>query len=314
MVDPMTSTHESKIAGATQHNADVIVEKIVESRVVDGWNGDGLGEMVAMDKLVILFNVRTVTYGGNYKFEVECPKCGQDANYIIDLERLPVHLADEDEGMEEPFEVLLPVCKKRVQWRFLRGKDEAAERMFKKKRAKEGGKDDITQTYQLARRLVSVDGKEVTQFGTALKFVKALHGKDSRTWTKATEDVKLGIEDQLEITCRLCGKDYIISLPLSTDFFRPEFDERQEASDIFAGDVLVSYGRDHDSVSTSDGTAGAREEQNDGAVEETERGVGGGEEQAAGEGGSDGDAQADVAPPVTPPPDDKPVFEEGQGG
>jgi len=316
MVDPMTSTDEAKIAGATQHNVDLIVEKIIADRVVDGWNAPDLSPMITIDRLAVLFNVRTTTYGGNYSFDVECPRCSQEASYTIDLDKLPVHYFDEEDYELEPFTLKLPMNGKEITWRFLRGSDEAAERLFKKRRAKDGGKDDISQTYQLARRLLTVENQEVTHFGHALKFVKSLHARDSRVWVKATEDIVFGIGDQLEITCRLCGKDYVISLPMSTDFFRPEFDARPESSDIFAGDVLISFGRNDDTLPTDNGPASSGEDTVDAEHREGKSREGSGGPEAIGGDSSDGEDEKVVASPAltAPAPETKAHFDDSQEG
>ena len=238
VVDAMTNSHATRIEGATRKNIEAVIDDIMNDCVISGWEGSH-AEMTMPDRMVVLFGVRQATYGPEYQFSMECPRCEMDSSYVIDMGKLPVTYADDD--LEEPFYTTLPVCGKTIAWRLLRVKDESAARMKQRQAAKAGKKDNMTSQFLLARRLLSVDDIEIDHVGRALKFVKNLSAHDTRVWTRAMEDVKLGYLEELEITCRHCDKDHTVDLPFSSDFFRPELAGRPEESQVYAGTICVSF-------------------------------------------------------------------------
>jgi hypothetical protein len=254
VVRAMTTNEEAMMSGATKDNIDNSINQLIKNCIVSGWDAP-MGAMASADRLYTLHRIRVVTYGGEYQFEVDCPKCEFESKYTIDLNLLPVTYLED--GDVEPYYVSLPVCKKRIGWRFLRGDDEHEARVYERKIKSRGKTGDPSLVFQLARRIVSVDGKEDWKFNALIKFVNEMHSRDMLYWRKSVNEQSVGLDMEIEVTCRSCGKNHVIDLPLGEDFFRPELSGERESSVILAGDTTVSYDPDRDDIRLADVNARA---------------------------------------------------------
>lgn len=293
-VRAMKSPDQALLVSAKQSNADIIVEKVIMRCITDGWQGPrdhSLSPMTTLDRFATLLTLRVVTYGPEYQFSAICPYCDAESDYVIDLNKLPVSYADDD--FVEPLTTYLPVCKATIEWRLLRGTDEIALRAHKKSR-KGSLTVDPSHLFQFARRLVTVNGKASRNVGDSLKFVKDMHAKDELIWQKAINDIKIGVEQELDIECKNfdCGRRHEISMPMSEDFFRPGLAGEPEVSDILTGSNRVSYDGAEDELHGSDQPSGSGEGSSCG---EGERGVVGAQGECTGEEHTHGDPDLDAA-------------------
>jgi hypothetical protein len=295
----MVSSDEAMIQGAGKDNIEAALNKMISGCIVSGWKAN-LGRMCNLDRLFVLYRLRILTYGGEYRFGVTCPRCDEDSEYAIDLAKLPVTVMKET--TIEPVHVELPMSGVRVGWRFLRCADDQDAAAYQRRSKSRGMGDDPLGEFMSVRRIVSVDGEEGIPFEQLLRFVRTMHARDKRYWEKNIEEHSFGVDTMLETTCRnrRCGKSHIIEMPVSDDFFRPRLDNQPELSKVYAGNVLVSYNNVGDESDEPGGAADpaprADGEEHDGVVRQTE----GGEREAGGDG-----AQREDRKPGEPKPDNR---------
>lgn len=187
-------------------------------------------ELLLVDRWHLFIYMRCLSLGGDYSFEYRCqaPDCSSQEIHSMDLENdLDVVYADDTDmlveleatELKEPFRFKLPLLEKEVGWRMLRGKDErAADKHVLQLRKR--GKRDGGHQYRLARRIVEIEGKEVTMVD-AIDLVRDLKGKDSLQFRNEIEAVRLGIKDDISVRCTACGWENEVSMPLDKSFFRP---------------------------------------------------------------------------------------------
>jgi hypothetical protein len=189
------------------------------------------GKLLLSDRQHLFYYMRCLSYGGAYEFPFQCDNCDQTSKHEIDLEKdLDVVYADdpkllrelEVDALVEPFEFELPILGRSVSWRMLRGDDEkAVDKYVKKLRKKSASDGREDYEYRLALRIVAVDSEKV-DIVEALDFVREdLKGKDLEEFRYQIERVGIGIDPEIEVTCKNCGFENEIIMPLDKSFFRP---------------------------------------------------------------------------------------------
>lgn len=193
-------------------------------------------DLLLVDRQHIFIYMRCLSYGGDYSFFFKCSECGQKVKHQMDLEKdLDVRYVDDKEMLEglglrgidelqEPFTFILPGQAKELGWRMLRGKDERAVDRFVRRMSKrtQGSDEKEDYIYRTALRIMSFDGKPVTDINEAMTIAESLKGKDALAMRQAVESVDFGIETEIEAVCKNCGYPNDMRMPLEKTFFRPE--------------------------------------------------------------------------------------------
>jgi len=295
VIRAMTTGDESLMQGATKDNVDARMNRMIAGCIVAGWH-DNLGRMAVADRMFLLYRLRILTHEGEYTFSCGCPKCEEESEYRIDLDKLPVTRLKE--GVMEPLYVSLPLSKQRIGWRFLRVDDELEAHTYKRQLKQRGGKRDPLMPFQFARRIVSVDGQEDMSFDELFKFADNMHARDRRFWEKNIEEYSVGVETELELTCRNCGHNHTVNLPIDDDFFRPSLAGEPEVSTILASGVNVAYNPDAYGAGSSDGDASADAREPNPGVPEVDGRASGHEERVQPGAGASAGGQDAVTPAV----------------
>ena len=139
---------------------------------------------------------------------------------LADLAIKPLEIEPVVQG-ENRFEFTLPITKKKVEFKFLKGTDEEemaaeAEKMrilFPDK------KTDNSVTRRLEKTVVSVDG--ITDRNKIKTFVNNMPARDSRELRQYMSDNEPGVDMSTVLECNSCGASSKIQLPLGTGFFWP---------------------------------------------------------------------------------------------
>jgi len=178
-------------------------------------------DLLATDRFAILLAIRSFTLGTtDYHISFKCQECGQTNR------KFPVNLgADLDEKLPdndalEPFPVPLKDTDKTVLCRFLRVKDEETIRRNLKQRGAQGQVEDGGRFFRLGLHIQSVNEVPVNA-GDAEEFVRSLSYADRLRFEQAIEKMEPGIDLTIYPTCRYCGADNEMALPLDSEFFRP---------------------------------------------------------------------------------------------
>ena len=199
------------------------------SDIIDGCIVDG-PQMSAYDMCIgdyqfLLYKLRIVTYGDEYKVETKCPYCGFTNSDKISLDAFPVLELTDDINKYREFE--LPISKNLVRLKFQTPRllDQVEVRARDAKKKSEDKSIDFSMLYMLISMIDTVDGMKYDQ--TRLeKWLRDLPMKDSNTIFAYADKLNnaLGINTELEIECALCGLTYKLPFRPNATFFRPEID------------------------------------------------------------------------------------------
>ena len=107
-IRPMNLEDEKARSLLKGKNSDPI--NVLLSRCVEGVDID---DLLIFDKLVLIFNLRAISYGEMYKTIGICENCKAENTLNIPLLSLPINYLPDN--FEEPIEVKLPVLKKVVK-------------------------------------------------------------------------------------------------------------------------------------------------------------------------------------------------------
>lgn len=188
-------------------------------------------ELVAGDRNAILFAIRILGFGPEYKVKLKCPTCFSDFIHEFMLNKVEIKSIPEDSGQIENknlFPIVLPVSKKEVLFKILTSKDEKAimEEQEKRKTALAKQGKTIEKENKVSARLIKAikqaNGK--TDLEDIVNFVKRLNIKDSRAIRKRMSEVAPDLISKQDAKCKFCSKTDIFNIPMTLEFFWPELD------------------------------------------------------------------------------------------
>ena len=110
----MTTADEMKRLSSSEYQykpmSDILDDCIVEGPKMSAY------DMCIGDYQFLMYKLRIVTYGDEYKVETKCPYCGFVNSDKISLDVFPVQSLSEDIGKYKEFE--LPISKNIVRLKF----------------------------------------------------------------------------------------------------------------------------------------------------------------------------------------------------
>lgn len=175
----------------------------------------------------LMYQLRIVTYGNIYNVNVRCPNCNKVHPLAVNLDDLTVTAIPED--FKEPFKIgNLPVSGDVLECRLFTTQD-YIDIMNEAKRINDrnGTDDDNTAFFVEQRaRICTVNGKTLAPFEMD-EYIATMHARDYQYFVAKYAEVenKFGIDTHIEYTCPSCGETETISLPMSTEFFRPSLQD-----------------------------------------------------------------------------------------
>lgn len=175
-------------------------------------------DFLMTDKYFLLLHLRSISYGHEYAFKLQCPSCKFKFVHKLQLpEGLTLKLATDEDV--EPFEVELPVAKVKLGLRFLRGYDEEEIEAYVKQNVTTSAQEgDPSYEFQLSRCIVTIDGKEVNAL-EKLNFCKNMIGRDSFEMRKAIASHETGIDLGIQVSCPSCMTEIETLVPFTNEFF-----------------------------------------------------------------------------------------------
>lgn len=233
-VEPM-GTREEKLYASSQSGGIRIIDKIFDSCVTCPISHN---ELVLGDRLYLLLQLRSVSYGDEYEFPFRCRECNAKCYEIIKLSEIPIRAADN--GQQPTFQVKLPILGVELELRLLTGIDEDKVRRYVGQlNARTRGKSDpIEYIYRLARRIVSIDNQSVG-IKEAMELVESIKGKDSLALRDEIDDHDVGPELEVEPMCTSCGfVNGPLVMPFDSEFFRPRRRRTKTTDHLAAAEAL----------------------------------------------------------------------------
>lgn len=218
----MTTEEEMKRLGYSNLQYKLIAE-IIDDCLVEK-PGISAYDMCIGDYQFLLYKLREVTYGKDYKVEVRCPVCGELNKVTIDLSKLEVLEFSDD--MNKYFNITLPKTKKQIKLRMQtpRMLDDIKIRADEQKKKYPNLKGEPAFLLTLESLIVSVDGEELDPVKLT-SFVRSLPMADANYILKTAEKINIGIITDGQTKCVRCGADFSYPFPITSEFFGPSIDE-----------------------------------------------------------------------------------------
>ena len=180
-------------------------------------------DMCLGDYQFLLYKLRIITYGDEYKIESKCPYCGFTNSDTISLDAFPVLTIDNIK--EEYKEFDLPVTGKRIRVKYQTPRilDNISRRAKEAKKKSEDKNLDFSTLYTLMSLVDTIDGEKYDSIKLE-KWLRDLPMKDTnRIFACATKyNDAIGLNTDIEVGCSLCGLDYKYPFRPGAAFFRPE--------------------------------------------------------------------------------------------
>lgn len=200
--------------------------------------GDGQFDplnLLAGDRIFLLYYLRGITHGNEYEFIVKCTNedCGVATTSSYDLNNLSKTIIRPTElSGGEPFKVSLPYLSKAyntdfwVKVRFLRGYDMQNMLTQKKIVRKVGGGpvrsvDAVDETLEDNLNMLIVEAMGSTDRVKIKELVSRMHASDTAAIREFLKDNSPGIDTTITVNCSTCGTEMRMELPITEQFFRP---------------------------------------------------------------------------------------------
>jgi len=213
----MTTKEEKMLLGSTTDAIEHIIKACLEDP-----KDLPIDKMISADVTNILIDLRTLTYGPDYRMNFTCTSCKRENTISTDLTDLENRFLPED--FVEPIEITLPRSGDTLGVRILRGEDfksveKWARQIEKKSRAKDL-KGDITYTLRMAKHIQTINGEEVNSH-EALSYAENMIGGDSAHFWSVIDNIEVGYDVSLIEDCGYCGAENEFLMPVTKEFFRP---------------------------------------------------------------------------------------------
>lgn len=225
-----TTGAEDLVLDSPSMTVDQKVTRLIKA-CVDYPNGFSADDLTLTDRFAAMVAVTVVTYGTQFKFPFPCAKCEAANETSVNVatevtERTPEDILKEHPALElvEPFEIVLPISKKKVSLRHLRASDEAG--ILKRARSplaiKVEGIDPL-KNIRTTHHIVKIDDAPVTD-SMRDDLVRTIHSRDRRAIERTIEMYSTGMNFSIPRRCSKCGFEQRVLVPFGMDFFRGSFD------------------------------------------------------------------------------------------
>lgn len=215
----MTAKEEDILTSQNLIQKKIVFDKLLESLIIN--KNIKLDDIFICDRTAILFAVRRLAYGDEYKAQVTCGRCTKESEIVIDLGKMdnkPFNFESYVKG-NNSFMFVLPYSKKTIEFKLLNKKDEATidqEIALYAKVSKELSKEITT---RLSTIILSVDGN--SNKIDVRKFVENMPSKDSLAFRNYYKDNLPELDTSFMFNCPHCGLERKENTPMGVSFFWP---------------------------------------------------------------------------------------------
>ena len=220
----MTTEHEMKRLAPSDRDYQNICEVIDDCIVND--IGISVYDMCLADYQFLLHKLRVVTYGSEYKTNIQCPYCGSIQTSNIDLNTLEV-TNFEEENITKYTEFVLPKTKKRIKLKMQTPRmiDDVTKQSKELNRKSNNKAGDTAFLFTLQQMIDTVDGVKLDPVKKE-DFVRSLPMMDTNYIVRHSEKLveSFGLNTVTHNTCLACGLDYNSSFRITGEFFGPSID------------------------------------------------------------------------------------------
>lgn len=178
-------------------------------------------DILLFDSNFLLFHLRSISYGNDYKFTLKCSNsgCEQEFDHIVDIKGLEFKELPSD--VVEPIVITLPKTGYKVETilpRLFHSEQIYQKNLKKKKSTADADTRMVDNMLSTVTRITAPDGTELGR-GDWNEFLEAIPGMD-RAELKEKTDYSTGVDTLDGVICPFCNSDYSGTIPIGTDFFR----------------------------------------------------------------------------------------------
>jgi len=225
----MTADAEDILYSSELIQSGKVLEVVLSEGVVPG--GMDVDDMLSGDRNQILVELRKTGLGSDYfPGKKKCPSCKEDHEPMVNLDDLKIKPLLETPDGDGFFDVILPVTKKKVKFRFLNGQDEKYLSKSSGGKNVPGPKNKIKYTKLITerylRQIMEIDGNR--DKGYIKKFIAIMPLKDSAFFREYVKKMEPGIDTSVVLECDKCGHVYDSEIALNPiKLFYPNADTEE---------------------------------------------------------------------------------------
>ena len=215
-----TAYHEDILTNRNYIQQGVVLDRFLQAIIATKINYD---ELITGDKNAILIASRILAYGPSYSFKYTDPDTKVTESITIDLGDLKNREVDWDlftKGVNE-FDYTLPYSKVPITFKLLTHHDENIIEAEAKGVQKINKNMSSEVTIRLNQTILSVNGSRDKK--TIREFVKNMPMRDSKDFKKYVAEVTPDVIMKFDFTKSNGEVVEGLSLPITVDFFWPEF-------------------------------------------------------------------------------------------
>lgn len=215
---PMT-TKEEKIIYTSRDMS--FIEKIVKSCIVEP-KDVRMSELHPNDITYLLYMLRELTFGPNYRQKMQCPHCDLKQDIEIDITEMTYDVLDLD-GLDEKLRVSLPVCGDTIQLKLLsQGEFNEISDIIKRmnRQNKLSDPEGYEYIYRFAKMVKAINEEEKTDIKEVVSYLENLNMRDFGTIKNALSNIPMGINTLNIRTCKSCGEEVEVFGAAVPEFFR----------------------------------------------------------------------------------------------
>ena len=203
---------EKVLASATEKTFPRILNNVLKGLLKDK---SFFNKMTMHDRDFLLLWIWANNYSTTKDIEMQCPHCGHNNNYKIDLTKL--NIEDINPELKNPYPFTTKGNEK-VSFRLLTVEDEEVARKFC------NNNKDYDETFVLL--CLSINFKKVTSLMDRINHIEdKFTGKDMSVLRGFHKYFKYGIDDVVDKECNNCGEVNKIAIPFQIDFFIPSISD-----------------------------------------------------------------------------------------
>jgi hypothetical protein len=220
----MTTEEEMKRLSPQQDRPYRLLCEIIDDCLVEK-PGISAYDMCLGDYEFLLHKLRVVTYGQEYKMNVQCPYCYVVGTETINLEHLAVN--EYSEELDQYMELDLPYSKKHIRLRVQTPRilDDIVMRTRELKKKSPDMKGDPALIFTIMNLIDTIDGVRPDEVKLE-EFVRKLPMGDTNRIIQYGEKLnsKVGLATQFEYECGVCGISHSATFRKTGEFFGPSVD------------------------------------------------------------------------------------------
>lgn len=183
-------------------------------------------KLLPQDLMMLLFQIREITYGPEYKQPIKCPYCGMSQDAVINIANFEFKALGEDASSK--LFIDLPISKANVHLRLLSQDEIDNIERETTKLAQEGKVSDLEGTImvkKIAAMIESVSDMEFEDDNHKLFYINKLHLKDFNAIRNKLNEVAstFGLDNNITVKCQNsnCEEDVEVIGTICPEFFRP---------------------------------------------------------------------------------------------